>query len=106
MRRRTPALEQGRSGQQETTKMTPKTLFTAHPASVDETYGEHFVMASGFGWKMLLGALACFAHALLPFCFEKTGSAIITGLHDRMVVNRNRKTRLTGAAGLPRTAQG
>ena len=86
--------------------MTLKTIFTAHPASVDETYGEHLVMASGFGWKMLLGALACFVHALLPFCFEKTGSGIITGLHDRMVVNRNRKLRLAEAAGLSRTAQG
>ena len=65
--------------------MALKTLFTAHPASVDETYGEHLVMASGFGWKLLLGALACFAHAALPFCFEKTGSSIIDGiLHSVM----------------------
>jgi hypothetical protein len=73
--------------------MALKTLFTTHPASVDETYGEHLVMASGFGWKMLLGAFACFAHAALPFCFEKTGSSIIDGLHDRMVVNRRRSGR-------------
>ena len=77
--------------------MALKTLFTAHPASVDETYGEHLVMASGFGWKMLLGALACFAHAALPFCFEKTGSSIIEGLHDRMVVNRRRSGRPIGS---------
>jgi len=87
--------------------MTLKTLFTAHPASVDETYGEHLAMASSFGWAMLLGALACFLHALLPFCFEKTGSRIIAGLHDRMVTNRHRKAApLSEAAGLPRAAQG
>jgi len=73
--------------------MALKTLFTAHPASVDETYGEHLVMASGFAGKMFLGALACFVHAALPFCFEKTGSRIIDGLHDRMVVNRQRSGR-------------
>lgn len=85
--------------------MTLKTLFTAHPASVDETYGEHLAMASSFGWKMLLGALACFVHGILPFCFVKTGSGIITGLHDRMVVNRNRKARLQAAPGLPGAAR-
>ena len=76
-----------------------KALFYDHPASVDETYGEHLVMASGFGWKMFLGAFACFAHAALPFCFEKTGSSIIEGLHDRMVVNRRRSGRDHGVAG-------
>ena len=86
--------------------MTLKTLFTDHPASVDETYGEHLAMASSFGWKMFLGALACFVHALLPFCFEKTGSGIITGLHDRMVLNRRRKAQLAGATGLTGAAQG
>jgi len=54
-------------------------------------------MASGFGWKMFLGAFACFAHAALPFCFEKTGSSIIEGLHDRMVVNRQRSGRAIGS---------
>lgn len=65
-----------------------KNLFTDHPASVGETYSEHLVHASGFGFSMLGGGIVCLMHALLPFMFEKTGSKIITGLHDRMVANR------------------
>ena len=41
-------------------------------------------------WRMLGASMACFAHAILPFCFEKTGSTTIRELHDRMVVNRHR----------------
>lgn len=67
-----------------------KTLFTEHPATVGETYGEHLVAATGFSLRMLLGALACLLHALLPFLFVKTGSRIITELHDRMVTKRAR----------------
>jgi hypothetical protein len=66
-------------------------LFTDHPKSVDETYGEHLVMASGFGSRMILAGFACLLHGLLPFLFVKTGSQAITELHDRMVTNRNRK---------------
>lgn len=66
-------------------------LFTEHPASVDETYGEHLVMATGFGLRMILGGFACLLHGLLPFLFVKTGSKQITTLHSTMVANRNRK---------------
>ena len=63
-------------------------LFTEHPASVGETYWGHLLRASWFGGKMLLGAGACFVHALFPFLFVKTGSQAITQLHDAMVTNR------------------
>lgn len=53
-------------------------LFTEHPASVGESYVEHFGMASGFGFRMILGGLACLVHGILPFLFTKTGSRIIT----------------------------
>jgi Family of unknown function (DUF6356) len=65
-------------------------LFTRHPESVGETYGEHLGTAAGFGWEMLLGSLACFVHALLPFLFERTASIAIRRLHARMVQNRIR----------------
>ena len=65
--------------------MSLKTLFTEHPASVDETYGEHFIMATGFGARMILGGFACLLHGIFPFLFVKTGSAQISTLHDRMV---------------------
>jgi len=66
-------------------------LFTEHPASVDETYGEHLAQATSFGTRMILGGFACLIHGLLPFLFVKTGSRQIGNLHNRMVINRNRK---------------
>ncbi|TQV80835.1 DUF6356 family protein [Denitrobaculum tricleocarpae] len=75
-----------------------KTLFTEHPNSVNETYGQHMVMSASFGVAMLCGAFAAMVHAVFPFLFEKTGSAIITRLHDRMVTNR---VRLSGDARQP-----
>jgi uncharacterized protein DUF6356 len=65
-------------------------LFNEHPASVGETYWQHLLRASWFGGKMLMGAGACFIHALLPFLFVKTGSETITQLHAAMVTNRRR----------------
>ena len=65
-------------------------LFNEHPASVGETYWTHLLRASWFAGKMLLGAAACFIHALLPFLFVKTGSETITRLHTAMVTNRRR----------------
>lgn len=70
--------------------MSLKAKFTEHPATVGETYGEHFVTASGFSISMLKAAFCCGVHALLPFAFEKTGSECITELYDRMVTNRSR----------------
>ncbi|WP_296678361.1 DUF6356 family protein [Novosphingobium sp.] len=66
-------------------------LFTDHPESVGESYGEHLAMASGFGLRMILGGLACMVHGLLPFLFVKTGSKQITTLHGVMVTNRQRQ---------------
>jgi len=71
--------------------MRPIELFTRHPASVGESYGEHFQAATGFGLRMLAGAIACLVHAVFPFLFVKTGSGIIRELHDRMVVNRRQQ---------------
>ena len=70
--------------------MSVKQKFTEHPATVGETYGEHFVSAMGFSLSMLRAAFCCAVHAVLPFMFEKTGSDCITGLYDRMVANRSR----------------
>lgn len=62
--------------------------FTAHPQSVGETYVQHAAMASGFGFRLLLAGMACLVHAVLPFLFVKTGSAMIADLHQRMVAHR------------------
>lgn len=66
-------------------------LFTDHPASVNESYLEHLAAAGRFAFWMQVAALACLLHALLPFLFIRTGSSIITRLHDRMVANRARR---------------
>jgi hypothetical protein len=72
--------------------------FTKHPESVGETYVEHMGVAALFGTRMLLGALACYLHALFPFLFEKTASTTIAKLHERMVVSR-RQRRVASHAG-------
>ena len=59
-------------------------LFLDHPASVGESYGEHFRVASGFGWKLLVGALAAFVHALIPAFCQKTSSSTVKQLHKRL----------------------
>lgn len=69
---------------------TPRTLFTAHPASVNETYGEHMVVSWSFAWRLLVGAAACFVHGLFPFLCVRTGSSTIRTLHERMVTHRVR----------------
>jgi hypothetical protein len=70
--------------------MDPVKLFTEHPASVGESYGEHFMVANSFGMRMILGGIACMIHGFLPFLFVKTGSQQVSTLHTRMVTNRRR----------------
>lgn len=67
-----------------------KAAFTAHPATVGESYGEHFVTAMGFSVSLFRAAIVCAIHAVLPFFFEKTGSACIADLNRRMVTHRDR----------------
>jgi hypothetical protein len=65
--------------------------FTDHPSSVNETYFEHMFMAFGFGGRMLLGALACFVHGVLPWLCLTKGSDTVRSLHQRMVTHRTAK---------------
>ncbi|MFT4939764.1 MAG: hypothetical protein ACI88A_002809, partial [Paraglaciecola sp.] len=58
-----------------------KKLFCDHPASIQETYVQHFFHAMGFAIKLFKAALACFIHALVPGLCIKTGSRAITELH-------------------------
>jgi hypothetical protein len=65
-------------------------LFSDHPNSVGESYVSHLVSASRFAFKMIFGGIACLLHALFPFLFIKTASALITELHDSMLTNRQK----------------
>jgi hypothetical protein len=66
-------------------------LFRNHPASVDETYGQHFVAAAGFGFRMIWGGIVCLVHAVIPGVCCTKGSEMISELHERMVTNRRRQ---------------
>tara|TARA_R110000787_G_scaffold274979_1_gene383218 strand:- start:61600 stop:61851 length:252 start_codon:yes stop_codon:yes gene_type:complete len=66
-------------------------LFTQHPASVGETYFEHFLMAGGFALSMFAAACVCLVHAILPFMFEKTGSRMVADLYQRTGPGRAQK---------------
>ena len=73
-------------------------LFTDHPASVNESYWQHFASALGFGVRMIWGGLVCMVHAFVPgFCCKKA-SEMIGELHDRMITNRKRLTRTDSSA--------
>ena len=58
-------------------------LFTDHPASVDETYFGHMAFASWFAGRLFMAAGAALIHAFLPFLFESTASTIIRELYER-----------------------
>jgi hypothetical protein len=70
-----------------------RSLFTEHPASVDETYLEHFGSALYFGTKMIVAGVACVIHGLLPAVFVTRGSDTIRTLHERMVLKRRKDNR-------------
>ena len=63
-------------------------LFTDHPASVDETYVEHFGIASRFGFTLIGGGLACFVHAFVPAFCTRTGSDTVKRLNDELQARR------------------
>lgn len=67
-----------------------KLSFTEHPATVGETYAQHFQTAVSFSIRMIGAGLACMVHAFFPFLFESTGSAAIRSLHERMIGHRSR----------------
>ena len=58
-------------------------LFTSHPASVNETYGQHFLFALNFSLTLFAAAFAALIHALLPFVFEKTASRLVVRLYGK-----------------------
>ena len=60
-----------------------------HPASVGETYQQHFRSAMGFGVSLLMAGGACMIHAVLPCFFERTGSRMVAALHQRMIAARH-----------------
>jgi hypothetical protein len=64
--------------------MKARSILTSHPASVGETYGQHFVTATGFGLRLLWAGSACLIHAFPPCLLQRTASGIVISLHGRM----------------------
>jgi len=58
-------------------------IFIDHPASVDESYGEHARFAFGFSFKLFGAAFAALVHAVVPCLFKKTASRMVGDLYAR-----------------------
>ncbi|WP_187969104.1 DUF6356 family protein [Aquibium microcysteis] len=59
-------------------------FFTAHPATVGESYLGHLGFAAWFASRLFLAGGAALVHAFLPFFFETTASRIVRELHQRI----------------------
>ena len=62
--------------------------FTDHPASVGESYTQHWTVATRFGLRMIAGGVAAMIHGIFPFLFTTTGSRTIAALHAEIVAKR------------------
>ena len=65
-----------------------RALFVDHPASVGESYTEHFGVATRFGWRLTRGGIGCMIHGLLPFAFKTSGSDTVRDLYAELVAKR------------------
>jgi hypothetical protein len=57
-----------------------RAAFTAHPASVGESYFEHFAVALKYAGWLGAASFCALIHAVLPFMFEKTASGMIRAM--------------------------
>ncbi len=71
--------------------------FTAHPASVGESYLQHMRFACRFGGRMLLGGIAAVVHSVFPFLFVTTASRISDELVRMRAASRSRSVRVVDA---------
>jgi hypothetical protein len=63
-------------------------LFLDHPATVGESYVEHFCVAGRFGMTMIKGGLGALVHAFVPALCKTRGSDTVAELHRQMVLKR------------------
>ena len=72
-------------------KITAK--FTDHPASVGQTYFEHFKFAVNVSKSLLKAFSACLIHAVYPPLHRNTASATIAELHNRIAQRKLSESR-------------
>ena len=63
-------------------------LFLDHPATVGESYVEHFGVAGRFGMTMIKGGLGALVHAFVPALCKTRGSDTVAELHRQMGLKR------------------
>ena len=63
-------------------------LFLDHPATVGESYAQHFGVAGRFGLTMIKGGLGALVHAVVPALCKTRGSDTVADLHRQMVEKR------------------
>ena len=78
--------------------MTLRQHFTEHPASVDETYLEHFKVAARFARCLSIAAGAAAVHAIIPSLCTTTASKRICELHSEMTAGKRGSNALESAA--------
>jgi Family of unknown function (DUF6356) len=61
-----------------------KSLFTAHPDALGESYIQHLGHALSYAGRMFAAGFCALVHALLPFLFEKTASNMIKQMYGEM----------------------
>lgn len=68
---------------------TPSSLFakafTDHPATVDETYGEHFGVAISYSRRLAVASAKAAIHAIVPGLCCTSASAAIREMNDEIV---------------------
>ena len=78
--------------------------FTEHPATVNQTYFQHFFFAMRFAVLLIVAGLAALIHAIIPALFAHTASQIVGRLHRQIEVRHQTERRTNEAA--PKSAQG
>ncbi len=73
--------------------MTLRQHFTDHPASVDETYTQHFRVAAHFARCLAMAAGAAAVHAVVPSLCTKSASERICQLHTEMTAGKRGAVR-------------
>ena len=79
--------------------MAFRKLFTEHPASAGESYGEHFRVAMGFSRQLIGAGLAAAVHAIVPGLHKTTASERIHSLHH--CLETGDRDSITGLRAVP-----
>ncbi len=58
-------------------------IFLDHPATVNESFFQHFLFALTFAGALFLAAMAALVHAFIPCLCQKTASRIVARLYAR-----------------------